>query len=82
MWADKVEKATVKKASYDERLMDPKGFGGVKSNGQEILNIANPGDGFFLEDGSNIKVPLTNLFFENGQLSAPTCQSGYLWERD
>ena len=36
MWADKVEKATVKKASYDERLMDPKGFGGVKSNGKEM----------------------------------------------
>lgn len=36
MWADKVEKATVKKASYDERLMDPKGFGGVKSNGTEM----------------------------------------------
>jgi hypothetical protein len=35
MWADKVEKATVKKASYDERLMDPKGFGGLDSAGKE-----------------------------------------------
>jgi hypothetical protein len=36
MWADKVEKATVKKASYDERLMDPKAFGGVSSSGKEM----------------------------------------------
>jgi hypothetical protein len=36
MWADKVEKATVKKASYDERLMDPKGFGGVSASGKQI----------------------------------------------
>jgi hypothetical protein len=36
MWADKVEKATVKKASYDERLMDPKAFGGVSASGKEM----------------------------------------------
>jgi hypothetical protein len=40
MWADGIEKKEIRTAAiaakYDERLLDPKPFGGIKSNGREI----------------------------------------------
>lgn len=46
------------------------------SDGKELVNTANPGDGFFLADISNRRIRLGNLTFNGGKLLASTADNG------